>query len=52
MMLDNLLSLATKLATIGGFLWMIATDLYRLHRERKTRRMAREEGNENTSENK
>ena len=51
-MLENLLSLGCKLATIGGFLWNVAKDLYRLHRERKTRRTAREEGDENTSENK
>ena len=51
-MLENLLSLGCKLATIGGFLWNVAKDLYRLHRERKTRRTAREEGNEDTSENK
>ncbi len=51
-MVENLLSLASKLAAIGGFLWMVAMDLLRLHRERKARRTAREEGNENTSENK
>ena len=51
-MADNLLSSASKLAATGGFLWMVAMDLPRLHRERKARRTAREEGNEDTSENK
>ena len=51
-MVENLLSLGCKLAASGGFLWMVAMDLPRLHRERKARRTAREEGSEDTSENK
>ena len=51
-MVDDLPSLSSRLAAIGGFLWMVAMDLPRLHRERKARRTAREEGNEDTSENK
>ena len=51
-MADNLPSPSSKLAATDGFLWMVAMDLLRLHRERKARRTAREEGDENTSENK
>ena len=51
-MADDLPSLSSKLAASVGFLWTVAMDLLRLHRERKTRRTAREEGNEDTSENK